>query len=97
MPLPRAGAGGRAADATVGAIQRQLLVLENQGAGKFFGEPSLAIKDLMTVDRDGRGTINLLARELGYPADAAEFARRISAAGNRCRCTCPTARSRVAR
>jgi DNA helicase HerA-like ATPase len=48
---------------TVGAIQRQLLVLENQGADKFFGEPALDIsKDFMT-DRDGRGIINILAAD----------------------------------
>ncbi|MCP8937839.1 DUF853 domain-containing protein [Alsobacter sp. SYSU M60028] len=54
---------GNVADATVGSIQRQLLILENQGAAKFFGEPALEIKDLMTTDRDGRGSINLLAAD----------------------------------
>ena len=41
--------------ASVGAIQRQLLVLEQQGARQFFGEPALEIADLMRTDPDGRG------------------------------------------
>jgi DNA helicase HerA-like ATPase len=49
--------------ATVGAIQRQLLVLESQGGEKFFGEPTLQIKDLMRTDRDGRGVISVLAAD----------------------------------
>src|SRR4029077_494043 len=52
---------GNVSKATVGTIQRQLLVLENQGGPKFFGEPALALKDLMKVDSDGRGIINILA------------------------------------
>jgi DNA helicase HerA-like ATPase len=48
---------------SVGAIQRQLLVLENQGAAKFFGEPALDIKDFMRLDRDKRGYINILAAD----------------------------------
>ena len=48
---------------TIGAIQRQLLVLENQGGARFFGEPALAIKDLIRKDRDGRGMINILAAD----------------------------------
>ena len=48
---------------SVGAIQRQLLVLENQGGTAFFGEPALALKDFMKVDRDGRGIINMLAAD----------------------------------
>jgi len=54
---------GNVAGASIGAVQRQLLVLETQGAGKFFGEPALSIKDFMRTDRDGRGTINLLAAD----------------------------------
>jgi DNA helicase HerA-like ATPase len=54
---------GNVAGATVGSVQRQLLVLENQGGAKFFGEPSLDIADLMRVDRDGRGVINVLAAD----------------------------------
>ncbi|MBN9060874.1 MAG: ATPase [Rhizobiales bacterium 65-9] len=48
---------------SVGAIQRTLLVLENQGATKFFGEPALDLADMMKVDRDGRGMINILAAD----------------------------------
>jgi DNA helicase HerA-like ATPase len=54
---------GNVTAATVGAIQRQLLVLESQGGDKFFGEPTLQIKDLMRTDRDGRGIISILAAE----------------------------------
>jgi DNA helicase HerA-like ATPase len=54
---------GNVSPATVGTIQRQLLVLENQGANSFFGEPALDLKDFMRVDRDGRGYINVLAAD----------------------------------
>src|ERR687883_1430775 len=54
---------GNVSKATIGTIQRQLLVLENQGAEKFFGEPALDLKDFMKVDRDGRGIINILAAD----------------------------------
>jgi len=54
---------GNVATATVGAVQRQLLVLENQGGAHFFGEPALSIKDFMRTDRDGRGVINILAAD----------------------------------
>ena len=54
---------GNVASATVGAIQRQLLVLENQGAVPFFGEPALDIMDFIRTDRDGRGFINVLAAD----------------------------------
>jgi DNA helicase HerA-like ATPase len=54
---------GNVSPATVGAIQRQLLVLENQGAASFFGEPALDIADFMRVHRDGRGYINILAAD----------------------------------
>ena len=48
----------------VGAVQRQLLVLENQGGTKFFGEPALDINDLMRVDAETqRGMINVLAAD----------------------------------
>lgn len=46
--------------ASIGAIQRRLLALEEQGAKKIFGEPALDINDLMQTDADGRGVINLL-------------------------------------
>ena len=54
---------GNVARPTVGSIQRALLVLENQGAAHFFGEPALALSDLMKTDRDGRGIINILAAD----------------------------------
>jgi DNA helicase HerA-like ATPase len=54
---------GNVSKQTVGTIQRQLLVLENQGAGKFFGEPALALKDFMRTDRDGRGMVNILVAD----------------------------------
>ena len=46
----------------IGAIQRRLLVLENQGATQFFGEPELDIADFLRTDKDGRGIVNLLSR-----------------------------------
>jgi uncharacterized protein len=54
---------GNVSKATIGTIQRQLLVLENQGGETFFGEPALALKDFMRTDRDGRGVINILAAD----------------------------------
>src|SRR5438045_3205036 len=54
---------GNVSKATIGTIQRQLLVLENQGADKFFSEPALALTDFMRTDRDGRGYINVLAAD----------------------------------
>jgi DNA helicase HerA-like ATPase len=54
---------GNVAPATIGAIQRALLVLENQGANSFFAEPALDLNDFMRKDRDGRGYINILAAD----------------------------------
>jgi hypothetical protein len=54
---------GNVSPASVGAIQRRLLVLENQGGGAFFGEPALDLADLMRVAPDGRGAINVLAAD----------------------------------
>ncbi|MFK7902355.1 MAG: helicase HerA-like domain-containing protein, partial [Nitratireductor sp.] len=48
---------------SIGAIQRQLLVIEQQGGENFFAEPALVIKDLMRTTRDGRGSINILAAD----------------------------------
>ncbi len=48
---------------TVGTIQRQLLVLENQKGEVFFGEPALDIHDLMRTDAGGRGIVNILAAD----------------------------------
>lgn len=46
--------------ASMGAIQRKLIILEQEGIEHFFGEPALDIKDLMVVDHLGRGMINVL-------------------------------------
>ncbi len=54
---------GNVTRATVGTIQRQLLVLENQGGARFFGEPALSLKDFMRTDRDGRGMVNILVAD----------------------------------
>ena len=54
---------GNVSTASVGAIQRRLLVLEQEGAEQFFGEPALDISDLMRTTHDGRGFINLLAAD----------------------------------
>ena len=54
---------GNVSKPTVGTIQRQILVLENQGGAHFFSEPALALKDFLRTDRDGRGTINILAAD----------------------------------
>jgi uncharacterized protein len=54
---------GNVSKQTVGTIQRQLLVLENQGGDKFFGEPALDLKDFMRTDRDGRGIVNILVAD----------------------------------
>ncbi|HEX2556138.1 MAG TPA: helicase HerA-like domain-containing protein [Microvirga sp.] len=54
---------GNVSKATIGTIQRQLLVLENQGGHEFLGEPALDIRDLMRTDRDGRGIVNILAAD----------------------------------
>ncbi|MGI8725550.1 MAG: helicase HerA-like domain-containing protein [Methyloceanibacter sp.] len=54
---------GNIAKASVGSIQRSLLVLEQQGANHFFGEPALKITDLMRTARDGRGYISILAAD----------------------------------
>jgi DNA helicase HerA-like ATPase len=63
-PIRKAAQGfGNVTRATVGTIQRQLLVLENQGGTKFFGEPALSLKDFMRTDRDGRGMINILVAD----------------------------------
>jgi DNA helicase HerA-like ATPase len=53
---------GNISSASVGAIQRALLQLENQGADKFFGEPSFDIYDLMQTE-DGKGIMNVLAAD----------------------------------
>ncbi|GAA4521880.1 DUF853 domain-containing protein [Chelativorans composti] len=57
------GRYGNITKPSVGAIQRSLLVLEQQGGDKFFGEPALQIADLMRTTRDGRGYVNVLAAD----------------------------------
>jgi DNA helicase HerA-like ATPase len=54
---------GNVTKPSVGAIQRSLLVLEQQGGTHFFGEPALKISDIMRTTRDGRGAINVLAAD----------------------------------
>ena len=54
---------GLVSTTSIGAIQRRLLVLENQGAAQMFGEPALELADLMRVDAQGRGMVNLLAAD----------------------------------
>jgi DNA helicase HerA-like ATPase len=54
---------GNVSAASIGAIQRGLLTLEEQGGDQFFGEPMLDIHDLMKVDENGRGVINILAAD----------------------------------
>lgn len=57
---------GNISIASVGAIQRGLLTLEQQGAEHFFGEPMLDIKDWMRTDSSGKGIINILSSEKLY-------------------------------
>lgn len=66
---------GNISTQSVGAIQRRLLVLENQGGARLFGEPALDLADLMRTDVEGRGVINILAadRLMGAPKLYATF------------------------
>jgi DNA helicase HerA-like ATPase len=54
---------GNISSASVGAIQRRLIGLEEQGGDKLFGEPALNLDDMMQTDGQGRGVINLLAAD----------------------------------
>ncbi len=54
---------GLVSTTSVGAIQRQLLVLKNQGGESLFGEPALDLHDLMRTAPDGRGMVNILAAD----------------------------------
>jgi hypothetical protein len=54
---------GNVSKPTIGAIQRQLLVLENQGGSKLFSEPALELRDFIRTDRDGRGYVNILVAD----------------------------------
>ena len=54
---------GNISAASIGAIQRNLLVIEEQGADRFFGEPALNLQDLLQTDASGKGVINILTAE----------------------------------
>ena len=54
---------GNVSKQTVGTIQRQLLILDQQGGNGFFGEPALALADMMRCDPSGFGAINVLAAD----------------------------------
>lgn len=59
----------------IGAIRRRFLVFENQGGAELFGEPALALSDIISTTADGRGWINILASEklMGPPRLYATF------------------------
>ena len=54
---------GNISAASVGAIQRGLVTLGQEGGDKFFGEPALNIDDLMQTDSNGHGVVNILAAD----------------------------------
>jgi len=54
---------GNVTKPSIGAIQRSLLILEQQGGINFFGEPALELADIMRTTRDGRGAISVLATD----------------------------------
>lgn len=54
---------GLVSETTVGAIQRALLVLEQQGGEEFFGEPAVSLGDLMRTTSDGKGYVSILAAD----------------------------------
>ncbi|WP_170381118.1 helicase HerA-like domain-containing protein [Ruegeria atlantica] len=66
---------GNVSTASIGAIQRRLLVLENQGGTNLFGEPALELADLMRTDENGQGVVNILASDklMGSPRLYATF------------------------
>ncbi len=64
---------GLLSSATLGAIQRSVLVLEDTGAGRFFGEPALDMPDLIRTAPDGRGIVSVVAAE-GLMAEPALYA-----------------------
>ncbi|SDW40719.1 hypothetical protein SAMN05444358_101739 [Ruegeria halocynthiae] len=66
---------GNVSTASIGAIQRRLLVLENQGGTNLFGEPALDLSDLMRSDANGQGMVNILASDklMGSPRLYATF------------------------
>ncbi len=54
---------GKISAASIGAIQRALLALEEQGADKLFGEPALDLDDIIQTDSQGRGVVNILSAD----------------------------------
>ncbi len=66
---------GNVSTGSIGAIQRRLLVLENQGGAQLFGEPALDLSDMMSTDAKGRGRVNILASDklMGSPKLYATF------------------------
>lgn len=66
---------GRISRASVGAIQRKLLSLEDQGGDIFFGEPALNLDDFLQTDENGNGIINILAANnlMGHPESMQHF------------------------
>ncbi len=66
---------GNISTSSIGAIQRRLLVLENQGGADLFGEPALELSDIIRTAPDGRGQINILAADklMGAPRLYATF------------------------
>ncbi len=60
---------GNVSKASVGAIQRRLLTLDQQGGDMFFGVPALNLHVLISIDRNGNGVINILAADelMQYP------------------------------
>src|SRR2546423_1529135 len=63
LGVPGVVRDGNVSTASIGAIQRALLEVEQQGAEKFFGEPMLDVDDLLQTDRQGRGMVNILAAD----------------------------------
>ena len=66
---------GNISAASIGAIQRGLTAIDEQGADRFFGEPMLNIEDLIQTDGAGRGVVNVLAadKQMNSPALYASF------------------------
>ena len=54
---------GNISAASIGAIQRNLLDIEQQGGNRFFGEPAIDLKDFLQTDASGKGTVNILAAD----------------------------------
>src|SRR6187397_146763 len=66
---------GNISAASIGAIQRGLTAIDEQGADRFFGEPMLNIQDLIQTDGSGRGVVNVLSADklMNSPALYASF------------------------